>query len=36
LTEKVNGFNIILSEKLSLIEVANSNIEISVHQLKKI
>jgi len=35
LTEKINRFNIILSEKLSLIEAANSNIEISVHQLKK-
>jgi len=35
LTEKINKFNFILSEKLSLIEAANSNIEISVHQLKK-
>ncbi len=35
LTEKINKFNIILSEKLSLVEAANSNIEISVHQLKK-
>ena len=35
LTEKINKFNIILCEKLSLVEAANSNIDISVHQIKK-
>ncbi len=35
LGEKINEFNLALSKKLSLIESANSNIEILVHQLKK-
>ena len=36
LADLINQFNSGLSEKLSVIEAANSNIEISVHQLKKI
>jgi methyl-accepting chemotaxis protein len=35
LAQKINTFNFILSDKLSIIEAFNSNIEISVHQLKK-
>ncbi|MBC8439154.1 MAG: methyl-accepting chemotaxis protein [Deltaproteobacteria bacterium] len=35
LGEKINEFNLLLSKKLSLIESANLNIEIFVHQLKK-
>jgi len=35
LGEKINEFNLVLSKKLSLIESANLNIEIFVHQLKK-
>ena len=36
LARKINAFNFILSEQLSLIETFNSKIEISVHQLRKI
>ncbi len=35
LAQKINAFNFVLSDKLSLIENFNSNIEISVHQMKK-
>ncbi|MCD4718870.1 MAG: methyl-accepting chemotaxis protein [Desulfobacula sp.] len=35
LAQKINAFNFILSEQLSLIETFNSKIEISVHQLRK-
>jgi len=35
LAQKINTFNFILSDKLSLMETFNANIEISVHQLKK-
>ena len=35
LADLINKFNSLLSERLSAIEDANSNIEISVHQLKK-
>ena len=35
LAQKINAFNFVLSDKLSLIESFNSNIEISVHQMKK-
>jgi len=36
LAGQINEFNLILSQKLSLIEAANSHIESSVRQLKKI
>ncbi len=35
LAEEINKFNLILSEKLSLIEAANSDIGMCVHQLKE-
>ena len=35
LAQKINAFNFMLSDNLALIEALNSNIEISIHQLKK-